>query len=346
MSETLASVGEFGLIDRIDSILRREGLKTPGTVLGIGDDCASFRPREGFEILVTCDSMVEGRHFLPSRITPLELGRRAMAMNLSDIGAMGGNPLYALVSIGLGEDVPVKDIEEMYRGFLRELNPFGVCIIGGNVTKSGGGLFIDITLIGEVEPGRALSRSGAQVGDVILVTGFPGQSAAGLHLLLNCRTGPDDLRDHELVCAYKVPCHRAREGRAIALLGGVTAMIDISDGLLGDLGHICERSGVGANLIREKLPRSNALIRRAADLDRDPLEWVLSASDDYELLLTCPPGLVERVCSAVAQVSDVNVSEIGTVTGSQGKVRLVSPDGSIEELSTSGWDHFARHNGA
>ena len=119
-------------------------------------------------------AVVEGRHFLSRHITPMDLGRRSMMLNISDIGAMGGHPLYALISLGLKNETLVTDIEDMYRGFLAELNPFGASIIGGNLTKSGDGIFIDITLIGEVEEGRAVRRSGARPGDVILVTGYPG----------------------------------------------------------------------------------------------------------------------------------------------------------------------------
>ena len=188
MSETLADIGEFGLIHRIDKLLRKEGVHTPGVTLGIGDDAASFRPHSGYELLLTCDCMVEGRHYLLEHINPLDLGRRAMALNISDIGAMGGRPLYALVSLGLRANTLAADVEAMYRGFVAELNPFGASIIGGNLTKSGDGVFIDITLIGEVEEGKIVRRSTAQVGDAILVTGYPGQASAGLHMLLHAKS--------------------------------------------------------------------------------------------------------------------------------------------------------------
>jgi len=172
MPERVSDIGEFGLIRRISDLLNKEGIRSERVTVGIGDDTASFLQRPGYELLVTCDCMVEGRHYLPGKISSLDLGRRAMTLNISDIGAMGGRPLYALISLGLKAEVLVQYVEEMYRGFLLELRPFGASIIGGNLTKSGDGMFIDITLIGEVEQGKGLRRSGAKPGDVILVYRF------------------------------------------------------------------------------------------------------------------------------------------------------------------------------
>ena len=339
MSETLAHVGEFGLIDRIHELLRKEGVQTPGVTLGIGDDTASFRPHAGYELLVTCDCMVEGRHYLPNHITPLDLGRRAMALNISDIGAMGGQPLYALVSLGLKGDTPVADVEAMYRGFVAELNPFGASVIGGNLTKSGDGVFIDITLIGEVEEGKMVHRSTAKVGDAILITGYPGQSAAGLQMLLRTQD-PDELRDHPLIRAYNTPSHRAREGQAIGNSGYATAMIDTSDGFLGDLGHICQESRAGAELFQEKLPISEELRQAAIQLGQDPYDLVLQDSDDYELIITCPIDHVDGIRSVVASLSDVPVTEVGRITEHSTGMRLIRPDGTKQDMMPAGWDHF------
>jgi thiamine-monophosphate kinase len=293
--------------------------------------------------------MVEGRHYLPGRITPLDLGRRAMAVNISDIGAMGGEPRYALVSLGLRSDTPVADVEEMYRGFLTELNPFGASIIGGNLTKVDQANFIDVTLIGEGEPGKLLRRSTARPGDAILVTGFPGQAAAGLGLLLRTDLPPaspefpefPDSGEATLIRAYTTPIPRAREGRAVAQLGCATAMIDTSDGFLGDLGHICEESGAGAELIQESLPISEALRRAASRLGKDPAEFILGPSDDYELIITCPPECVDRVRSAIAATGTVPVSLVGRMTGVRGDITLVLPGGGRRRLTRGGWDHFA-----
>ncbi len=339
MAERVSDIGEFGLIRRIDELVNREGIRSERVTLGIGDDTAAFLPRPGYELLITCDCIVEGRHYLPEYIRPLDLGRRAMVVNVSDIGAMGGKPLYALISLGLKADIPVQDVEEMYRGFLRELNPFGASIIGGNLTKSGDGMFIDITLIGEVEQGKGVRRSGAKPGDVILVTGYPGQAAAGLQLLLRA---PDDsqILGHPLVKIYNNPSHRAQVGEAIAKAGHATAMIDTSDGFLGDLGHICEESEVGAELFKEKLPVSDDLREAALALHQDPYDFFLGDSDDYELVITCRPRNATPLRSVVSRCCPVLLTEVGRITETAGEIMLHLPDGDRRPIERSGWDHF------
>lgn len=341
MPKILADIGEFGLIRRIHELIKKEGVHAPEVTVGIGDDTASFRPREGYEQLVTCDCLVEGRHYLPDFITPRDLGRRAMVMNLSDIGAMGGCPLYALVSLGLKSDMLVADVEEIYRGFILELNPFGASIIGGNITKTMDATFIDITLIGEVEQEKIMRRSTARVGDAILVTGHPGQAAAGLQLMLRSKS-TKDLQTHPLVRIFNSPSHRVKEGQAVANSGLASAMIDTSDGFLGDLGHICQESGVGALLVQEQFLISENLRQTALQLERDPTELFLQESDDYELIITCSPGHVAQIHSTIAAVSDVPVTEVGKITDSAGNFQLILPDGSQRRVTPSGWDHFEK----
>ena len=341
MSKTLADIGEFGLIHRIHELLKKEGVQAPEVTLGIGDDTASFRPREGYEQLVTCDCVVEGRHYLPDFITPLDLGRRAMTMNLSDIGAMGGHPLYALVSLGLKADMPVADVKDIYRGFIMELNPFGASIIGGNITKTMDATFIDITLIGEVEQDKLMRRSTARVEDVILVTGYPGQSAAGLKLMLHSKP-TKDLQKHPLVRSFNSPSHRIKEGQAVANSRLASAMIDTSDGFLGDLGHICQESGVGALLIQEQFPISEDLRQGASQLELDPYKLFLQESDDYELIITCSPKNAAQIHSTIAAVSDVPVTEVGRTTDAAGDIQLKLPDGNQHRITSVGWDHFAK----
>lgn len=339
MAETVADVGEFGLIDRIHAIVEREGSRAPNLAIGIGDDTASFRARAGYEVLVTCDSMVEGRHYLPQHISPLALGRRAMAMNISDIGAMGGSPLYALISLGLRADTLVSDVEAMYRGFLFELGPFGASVIGGNITGVKGEAFIDITLIGEVEEGKAVRRSTARPGDLIVVTGHPGQAAAGLRLLRKA-VSEEDLGDHPLVRAYNTPTQRAREGRAIALSGYATAMIDTSDGFLGDLGHICEESRVGALVYIEDLPLSRALRDAAKDLGVEAWEFFLGDSDDYELIVTCEGRNAGALARVIESVRGVPATAVGKISEEGSGIKVLSANGSPVVTRQGGWDHF------
>jgi thiamine-monophosphate kinase len=337
MAESIGDIGEFGLIRRISDFIDRSGIRPERVTLGIGDDTASFLPRPGYEVLVTCDSLVEGRHFLWPRISPFDLGRRAMAVNISDIGAMGGRPVYALISLGLKGVMDVHEVEEMYRGFLAELNPFDAAIIGGNLTKSEGGMFIDITLVGEVEQGKTVRRAGARPGDVVLVTGYPGQAAAGLQLLLHEPDSPE-LRSHRLVKAYNTPSHRARLGEAFARTGFATAMIDTSDGFLGDLGHICEESNVGAELFKENIPVSDDLREASRLLGRDPYDFFFGESDDYELIITCRPEHAALLRS-VTEGNSPPLSEAGRITASGG-ITLLLADGERRPLRALSWDHF------
>lgn len=340
MRETLADIGEFGLIRRIDKLLKRESTKTEKTFLGIGDDAAVFSPKKGYELLITCDILVEGRHFLSEYINFFDLGRRAMTVNISDVGAMGGVPLYALVSLGLKADMNVFDIEEMYKGFAAELNPFTAVIIGGNITHVESCFFIDITLIGEIKAGKTVLRSTARIGDAILITGFPGEAAAGLDLLLH--ENPDKFsRDHPLVKAYLSPAHRALEGQAIATSGLATAMIDTSDGLLADLSHICQDSGVGAELNRKDLPISKALKEASISNKKDPYEMCTMDSDDYELLVTCAPNNVEKIKDIVNKISTVPMTQIGTISKAKEIFHWVLPDGTRQPFIPKGWDHFS-----
>ncbi|MGE5842267.1 MAG: thiamine-phosphate kinase, partial [Deltaproteobacteria bacterium] len=236
-------------------------------------------------------------------------------------------------------DILVHDVEEMYRGFLRELNPFGASIIGGNLTKTGNGIFIDITLIGEVEQGKGVRRSGASPGDAILVTGYPGQAAAGLQLLLH-KPEDSNIPGHPLVKIYNNPSHRARAGEAIARTSRATAMIDTSDGFLGDLGHICEESGVGAELFKDKLPVSDDLRKAAFMLHQDPYDLFLGESDDYELVITCRPQDVAVLRSVITPYGPVLLTEVGRITDEAGKIILRLPDGERRPVKRSGWDHF------
>lgn len=338
MTQMVSDIGEFELIERIEKIINSESVKTTGLILGIGDDAAAFRPEQGYEILVTSDSMLEGRHYLKGHITPFDLGRRAMVMNISDIGAMGGTPLYATVSLGLHPSTLICDVEEIYRGIISELKPFNASIIGGNTTRVDNHAFIDITLIGKAEKERLILRSTAMPGDIIMVTGFPGQSAAG-YLALRNNKQEMDFDYGLLIDSYLRPCHRAREGVALARERIASSMIDISDGLAGDLYHICEKSRVGLELNQKMLPLNDPLESMAHHCKMDKYELIMGPSDDYELIFTCPP---EKTIHASDLLSEFNctVTPVGKIIPLNGGMNIILENGTREVILKKGWDHF------
>lgn len=330
----LREIGEFGLIRKIREFLEARQ-KCPEGSFGIGDDTAIIRPPKGYEILITTDAMVEGRHFLIQETSFKEIGQRAMVQNISDIGAMGGTPYVATVSLSLTDSVYLEDILALYEGFMEELTPFDAAIVGGNITK-GPNLQIHITLLGIVEEGMAVLRSGAKEGDRILVTGSPGSAHVGLLACHRKIQGFDQLK-----AAYLKPKHRAREARLLAQNGLCSAMIDISDGLLGDLAHICEESGRGAVIDLDSLPKSKELISATEAFGLDIEEVILGPSDDYELLFTLPEPLKHKA-RALLEQQGLKVSEIGEILTERGI--WLKKGGSLIHRKALGWDHFRDGN--
>ncbi len=327
-------LGEFGLIDRI---ARLTGAAPDGTVAGIGDDTAVLDIGGPRLLLATIDIQVEGRHFLRGRTDPHDLGRRTAAINLSDIGAMGGAPRWALVSLALPPKLEVAWVESLYRGLAEELGRFGAAVVGGNLS-GGEGIVIDLALLGEAEREQVLYRSGARPGDVILVTGHLGCSAAG-RLALDAGLDPADPAVARVVAAHRLPWPRVRAGQAIAATGYATAMLDLSDGLASDLGHVCDASGAGALVDASLLP-IDAETRRVADrLGADPVWLAVAGGEDYELLCTAPPDTVEHLRAAVKRAEDLPLTAIGRITpAAEGRRLLV--DGRATPLNAAGWDHF------
>lgn len=340
MAQKISDISEFELIGIIEELINSLTEKPSGLTLGTGDDTAAFNPEPGYEVLITCDSMVEGRHFLKEFISPFDIGRRAMVMNISDIGAMGGIPLYAVVSLGLNPSAAVMEVEHIYKGFIQELNPFNACIAGGNITRIDGPSFIDITLIGKVERDHIIRRSTARSGDVVMVTGFPGQAAAGWRILKD--HGIKNKSEYKmLVDSYLRPKHRAREGRALSESGLINSMIDLSDGLAGDLNHICEKSGVGVEIYQDRLPVSECLDSLARYYNLGRYELPLGASDDYELIFTCVPDRAKDAERLLLEF-DCPVSQVGRIIPADGEMYIMSQDGTKKRLQPSGWDHFSR----
>jgi len=333
---TVAEVGEFRLIERLAGRLPPA---RPDVVVGIGDDVAVIAVAPDRYLLATCDVQVAGVHFLPRACDPYRLGRKAAAINLSDIAAVGGRPTHFLVSLALPTDTSVSFVEALYDGISEEAARYGADVVGGNISRSSC-LMVDLTLLGEVEPQNLIRRSGARPGDRILVTGRVGASAAGLALVLEPSLQVDEADRETVLAAHQVPTPRLPEARAIAATGGATAMIDVSDGLAADLGHICEASGVGALVRADALPIDGATRRVAQAAGTDPLEWALAGGEDYELLFTARPEKVEAIRTAVQEATGTPVSVVGEILPAAAGRLLVLPDGRRVPLAARGWKHF------
>lgn len=330
-------LGEFGLIDRIQHALPRPGRDV---LVGIGDDVAVLHPGAGRVLLATCDVQMEGAHFLLDAVRPFDLGRKALAINLSDIAATGGTPRFALISLGLPSHLEVEFVDGLYAGLRAESEKFGVDIVGGNISSSRAGLFIDITLLGDALPEDIVLRAGAHVGDQILVTGTLGDAAAGVALLLDANLSTSQAYTAVARAHRDTPTPRVREGLWIGASHSATAMLDISDGLAGDLGHICERSRVGARLFADKLPVAEE--NRAMALAAHGTEWhfALHGGEDYELLFTAPAAQADSLAAQIRRQTGTPVSLIGEILPEGEGQQLVLSDGHAQPLHVRGWDHF------
>jgi len=328
--------GEFGFIDRLRATYAGavgDGLATP-----LGDDAAVLDIPKGRQVVVTTDLLVEGIHFRREWSDAYSIGWKAAAANLSDIAAMGADPTFAFVSLALPPEETVESLERLYDGLSDCLNRYGARLAGGDTNSAPQGLTINVTLLGIVPTGTALTRSGAKPGDILLVTGTLGDSAAGLALLEQGSIKADN--SHTLlVNAHRRPQPRIVAARAARATGQVRAAMDVSDGLAGDLPKLCAASGVGAQVLCDSLPLSDALLASAEYLGKPALDFALFGGEDFELLLAVPPSHVDAVCAAVA-ATGTSLTTIGEVL--RAGVHFIAPDGSSDlEVAGRGWDHFA-----
>lgn len=325
--------GEAALIKLIQS---KYGAAQGGDLaLSIGDDAALIRSNSGF-LVVTTDLLVENTHFRMDINEAYLLGWKSVAVNISDVAAMGGEPTYAFVSIGL-PDIEVEVVDAIYAGMNDVSNAFGSVIAGGDTVGSECGIVINVTQLGSVEESLAARRSGAKPGDAIVVTHTLGDSRAGLELLL--KLGLDGARRASsfAVERHLKPEPRVFEARAAVRTGKVHSMMDLSDGLASDLPKLCEASGVGARVYSDKLPISKELHIAAARLDLDPIELAASGGEDYELLLTCSASDANSIIQAIRE-TDSSASVIGEVVDDRA-VYLVSSNGETGPMPGS-WGHF------
>lgn len=332
----LKDLGEFGLINHLTRHMRSYD---SAVVLGIGDDAAVFRADGDSFILITCDMLIEGRHFLLDKIKPEDLGYKALAVSLSDIAAMGGMPRHAVISAGWPDYVDLAYTEQLYTGIRETAEFYGVNILGGDTVKAPQ-LVLDVTVLGESKR-PPVTRTGARPGEVLAVTGRVGASAAGLDLLLAGDVGHDlpDEVCRRLITAHVRPVPRVREAAVLAE-SGATAMIDISDGLAGEINHICSGSGTGAVFYADALPVDGDTRLAAEKLEKDWLQWALFGGEDYELLVTLPEAGVLAAREALGGMG-VGFTVIGEITEKRHGIQIVSKAGTAP-LQSGGYNHFGR----
>lgn len=303
---------------------------TPGAVLGVGDDCALLAPTPGMQLAVSSDMLLEGRHFSPQD-SPAGIGHKSLAVNLSDLAAMGATPRWATLSIALPEADDAW-LTAFARGFFRMADQHGIELVGGDTTR--GALTISITVIGEVPPGQALRRDGAQAGDDVWVSGVIGSAALALAYRQG-RLFMEQIDAARVLPALYLPTPRVELG--IALRGIASSAIDISDGLLADLGHILQRSQLGATLEFAALP--TLPVAQAYLHEKVAVDCVLAGGDDYELCFTAAPDKRDAVRSA-AETAGVAVSRIGQLLAAPG-LTVIDADGQPLPIEHTGYDHFA-----
>lgn len=314
-----------------DLIARYFARPTPQAVLGPGDDCALLSPSPGMELAITTDMLVSGTHFLPDT-DARQLGWKTLAVNLSDLAAMGAKPRWVL----LAGSLPEADegwLAAFADGLFAGAKRYGVDLVGGDTTR--GPLNLCLTALGEVPAGTALRRDGARAGDEVWVSGQPGLAALGLAQLQGRTLLPDALATR-CIAALQQPTPRVELGLALRQGRLASAAIDVSDGLLADLGHIAERSQVTAELCEQLLPRlplgADAQLARRCQL---------AGGDDYELVFCAPAGKRHQLAELAAQL-DLPLWRIGRIVAGNGEVRLLDEGGNVLPLAGKGFDHFAQ----
>lgn len=322
----------------IGLIRSRCGGGGPELLRGIGDDCAVLRRGNGLAELVTTDALLEGVHFDSGWHPPRLLGRKAAAVNLSDIAAMGGTPRYAFLALGLPADYRPEWLEEFMAGFLARLAESDTLLIGGDTVRSLQGTMLSVTILGEVAEAELLLRSTARTGDLVLVSGPLGEAAAGLELCRQGQGAAAAARWPRLLAAHLDPQPELGLGRVLAKSGLVSALMDLSDGLATDLANLCRESGVGAEVDSGLLPVSPE-VRQAADFLRGAAEgWALTGGEDYRLLLTVAPDRLEALLALVRQQAARELFPVGRLVAAPG-VRLLAA-GASREIADLGFDHF------
>lgn len=310
---------------------------TQGPVLGIGDDCAVIPYNEESSLLVTTDALVEGIHFLKDEIPPDDLGYKTLAVNVSDIAAMGGTPKYALLSIALPKPVDALWVQRFIKGLKDACSLWGIQLIGGDTVGSKRDIFINLTLIGMAETKKIKYRSSAEEGDVICVTNTLGDSGGGLKVVLEKRERTEENRF--LIDAHFRPPVYPEMGAWLASQEGVHAMMDISDGLDCDLKRMIKSSKKGAIVDLEKLPLSQNLVKMVSDESCDPIKLALTGGEDYCLLLTVSLKHFKEIKASFQKLFDMSLFNVGEIQNFSNEI-IYRKNGKVLETNVSNFNHF------
>lgn len=330
----LSEIGEFGFIERFAH--RFEDLIIP-PAMGIGDDCAILPADEFTDFVITTDMLVEDIHFIRSKISPFNLGHKSLAVNLSDIAAMGAKPTGSFLSIAIPSDVEVEYIDELMEGYHQLSQKYHLPLMGGDTTRSPDKIVINISVIGKIAKNKARLRSMACSGDVIAVTGFLGDSAAGLKLILEGYKS-SDITDY-LILSHNRPHPALNEGQWLAEQPGVNAMMDISDGISSDLMHILKASKKTAVIELEKLPVSKQLAKYSEEHHFNVARLATSGGEDYQLLLTVDKLKFETIADEFMKKFNKPLYAIGLI--GEGKPEIAYfENGKTAVVPGLGFNHF------
>lgn len=333
----LRTTRESDLINVFARMIDAKKTDTSGIVVGVGDDTAVVRPPAGRDLLLTNDVQVEGRHFERSWLSGAELGWRLAAVNLSDIAAMGGKPLYGVMSLTLPLDLDIRFVKGIERGVRDHLARHGAAIVGGNVSGTDDAIVCELTLVGSCARGRAWRRRCRPGRDAVVVVGTLGDARAGLDI---CRTKTGTKRFGALLRSYRKPKPKLDVAAHLAASRMVSGAIDVSDGFATDLIRLCEGGGAGCEIDSRELPLSKSLHLYCNANGKVPIEWALHGGEDYALILSIDAGKADRVAAGITRSLRVPARVVGRFTRHKGRYVLLGEHGSRTPIRPGGWDHL------
>ena len=331
----LKEIGEFGFISDLEKKYKPD---TSEVLKGIGDDAAAFLNEDNYAVLLTTDMLIENIHFRISDISAKELGFKSLAVNLSDIAAMGGKPQNVFLSLGIPDKISYEYLTDLYTGMEDLKKQYDLNIIGGDTSSSGNDLFINIVITGTIKEEEIIYRNGAKISDKIFVTGYLGDSACGLDVLLG-KLELDENHNNYFRDAHIKPKPQINEGRTIAQLKLANSMIDISDGLASDLKHICQQSSAGAVIYEDKIPYSKYMNEISSLENVEPLDYALYGGEDYSLLFTAAQDNKDKLYDIFNSKLKTSLFEIGEIV--QGNdIEIVLKSDEKKKIVKTGFHHF------